>query len=168
MRSCSTIRQGKPSLQINRPLVKKLELDEAPLPTDKDSASSNAFGAFHGYGTSGKASGQVVYVNYARPEDFTALEKMGITVKDKIVLARYGGNFRGLKVLNAQKRGARGILIYSDPGDDGYAKGDVYPAGPFRPGSAIQRGSVQFLSLGPGDPSTPRGPSVKNAERLPS
>ena len=158
---------GEPSLQINRPLFKKLELDEAPLPTDKDSASSDAFGAFHGYGTSGKASGQVVYVNYARPDDFTALEKLGITVKDKIVLARYGGNFRGLKVLNAQKHGARGILIYSDPGDDGYAKGDVYPAGPYRPGSAIQRGSVQFLSLGPGDPSTPHGPSVKNAERLP-
>ena len=152
-----TSRTGKTSLQINRPMFKELELDEAPLPTDKDSASSNAFGAFHGYGTSGKASGQVVYVNYARLEDFTALEKLGITVKDKIVLARYGGNFRGLKVLNAQKHGARGILIYSDPGDDGYAKGDVYPAGPYRPGSAIQRGSVQFLSHGPGDPSTRAG-----------
>ena len=158
---------GEPSLQIKRPIDKKLRIEEAPLSNDKDSASSDAFGAFHGYGTSGKASGQVVYVNYARPEDFTALEKLGITVKDKVVLARYGGNFRGLKVLNAQKQGARGILIYSDPGDDGYAKGDVYPAGPYRPGSAIQRGSVQFLSLGPGDPSTPRGPSVKNAQRLP-
>jgi len=159
--------KGKPSLEIHRPLVKKLELDEAPLPADKDSASSKAFGAFHGYGTSGDASGQVVYANYARPEDFTAFEKLGISVQDKVVLARYGGNFRGLKVLNAQKHGARGILIYSDPGDDGYAKGDIYPAGPYRPGSAIQRGSVQFLSLGPGDPSTPRGPSVKNADRLP-
>ena len=149
--------KGKPSLQINRPMFKELELDEAPLPADKDSASSNAFSAFHGYGTSGDASGQVVYANYARPEDFTALEKLGISVQDKVVLARYGGNFRGLKVLNAQKHGARGILIYSDPGDDGYAKGDVYPAGPFRPGSAIQRGSVQFLSLGPGDPSTRAG-----------
>jgi N-acetylated-alpha-linked acidic dipeptidase len=158
---------GNASLRIKRPLARKLELDEAPLPADKDSSSSDAFGAFHGYGTSGAASGQVVYANYGRHEDFIALEKLGISVKDKIVLARYGGNFRGLKVLAAQKQGARGILIYSDPGDDGYAKGDVYPAGPYRPGSAIQRGSVQFLSLGPGDPSTPRGPSVKNAERLP-
>src|SRR5208283_2451948 len=99
--------KGKTSLQINRPMVKQLSLEEAPLPVDKDSASSDAFGAFHGYGTSGIASGQVVYVNYARPEDFTALEKLGIAVKDKIVLARYGGNFRGLKVLNAQKHGAR-------------------------------------------------------------
>ncbi len=109
----------------------------------------------------------MVYVNYGRPEDFDALEKMGIDIKDKIVLVRYGELFRGLKVWNAQKRGARGILIFSDPADDGYAKGDVYPNGRFRPGSAIQRGSVQFLSLGPGDPSTPFGPSTKRAKRIP-
>ena len=75
-------------------------------------------------------------MNYGRPEDFAALEKMGIDVKGKIVLVRYGELFRGLKVRNAQKRGAAGILIFSDPADDGFAKGDVYPAGPFRPGSA--------------------------------
>jgi N-acetylated-alpha-linked acidic dipeptidase len=159
--------RGKPTLQLDRPTVKLLNLEEAPIAIDKDSASGEAFPAFHGYGISGNASGQVVYANYARPEDFAALDKLGISVRDKVVLARYGGNFRGLKVLNAQKRGARGILIYSDPGDDGYARGDVYPAGPFRPGSAVQRGSVQFLSLGPGDPSTPKGPSTKDAERLP-
>ncbi len=156
-----------PSLSIAAPFTKHLNLDEAPVATDKDSASSAAFGAFNGYGVSGEAAGQVVYVNYGRPEDFTALEKLGIDVKDKIVLVRYGGLFRGLKVRNAQKRGARGILIFSDPADDGFAKGDVYPNGRFRPGSAIQRGSVQFLSLGPGDPSTPSGPSVKGAKRLP-
>ena len=94
----------------------------------------------------------------AGPKTTPALEKIGIDVKGKIVLARYGGLFRGLKVRNAQKRGAKGILIFSDPADDGFAKGDVYPARAFRPGSAIQRGSVQFLSLGPGDPSTPFGP----------
>ena len=92
---------------------------------------------------------------------------MGIDVKGKIVLVRYGGMFRGLKVRNAQTRGAAGILIFSDPADDGFAKGDVYPNGPYRPASAVQRGSVQFLSLGPGDPSTPFGPSVKGAKRLP-
>ena len=111
-----------------------------------------------------QAVGQVVYVNYGRPEDYVAIEKMGIDVKGKIVLVRYGGLFRGLKVRNAQKRGATGILIFSDPADDGFAKGDVYPHGRFRPGSAIQRGSVQFLSLGPGDPSTPFGPSIKGAQ----
>jgi N-acetylated-alpha-linked acidic dipeptidase len=154
-------------LSIARPIVKPLSLDEAPVATDKDSASSAAFGAFNGYGVSGAAAGQIVYVNYGRPEDYGALEKMGIDVKGKVVLARYGSLFRGLKVLNAQKRGATGILIFSDPADDGYARGDVYPLGRFRPGSAIQRGSVQFLSLGPGDPSTPFGPSVKGCKRLP-
>jgi len=157
----------RPSLEIRRPIQKLLSLDESPVPTDKDSASSAAFGAFNGYGVSGSAYGQVLYANYGRPEDYQALEKLGIDVKGKIVLARYGGLFRGLKVLNAQKRGAKGILIYSDPADDGFAKGDVYPGGRFRPGSAIQRGSVQFLSLGPGDPSTPFGPSIKGAKRLP-
>ncbi len=92
---------------------------------------------------------------------------MGVEVAGKVVLVRYGELFRGLKVRNAQKRGAKGILIYSDPADDGYAKGDVYPQGPYRPDSAIQRGSVQFLSIQPGDPSTPGWPSVKGAKRRP-
>lgn len=154
-------------LAMVAPTTKLLPNIEDQLASDKDSASLDAFGAFHGYGISGNVTGQVIYANYARPEDFVTLEKLGIEVKDKIVLARYGEIFRGLKVRNAQKRGARGILIYSDPADDGYAKGDTYPAGPFRPGSALQRGSVQFLSLGPGDPSTPHGPSIKGAKRLP-
>lgn len=158
---------SRPTLKILRPEPATLDIEEKPVAEDKDSANSLAFPSFNGYGASGTVEGQVVYANYARPEDFEALEKLGVSVKDKIVLARYGGLFRGLKVLNAQKRGARGILIYSDPGDDGYAKGDVYPAGPYRPESAVQRGSVQFLSLGPGDPSTPGGPSVPGAERLP-
>jgi N-acetylated-alpha-linked acidic dipeptidase len=154
-------------LTLLLPSRRDLVVDEAPVATDKDSASSRAFGAFNGYGTSGYASGQVVYANYGRPDDYTALEKLGIDVKDKIVLVRYGEIFRGLKVYNAQKRGASGILIFSDPADDGFAKGDVYPQGRFRPESAIQRGSVQFLSHGPGDPSTPFGPSVKGAKRIP-
>jgi N-acetylated-alpha-linked acidic dipeptidase len=156
-----------PRLELYEPSGRRLPLTEAPIASDKDSASPDAFPAFNGYGVSGDVRGQVVYANYARPEDFKALEKMGVDVKGKIVLARYGELFRGLKVRNAQQRGAKGILIYSDPADDGYDKGDVYPEGPYRPGSAIQRGSVQFLSLGPGDPSTPYGPSVRGAKRLP-
>ena len=88
-------------------------------------------------------------------------------VKGKIVLARYGGLFRGLKVYNAQKRGRDRRPDLFRPRRRRLLRGDVYPHGPFRPPSAIQRGSVQFLSLGPGDPSTPNGPSVKGAERLP-
>lgn len=155
------------TLELLRPTAQKLKTREDPHTPDKDSVSLVAFPAFHGYGVSGEELGQVVYVNYGRPEDFDALEKLGVDVKGKIVLARYGTLFRGLKVLNAQKRGAIGILIYSDPADDGYTKGDVYPDGPYRPASAIQRGSVQFLSKEPGDPSTPDGPSVKGANRLP-
>ncbi|HEX8198897.1 MAG TPA: PA domain-containing protein, partial [Isosphaeraceae bacterium] len=158
---------GAPILEIVRPEPQTLPVTEAPLAADKDSASPAAFPAFHGYGVSGEVTGQVVYANYGRPEDFAALDRLGVEVKDRIVLVRYGELFRGLKVQNAQKRGARGVLIYSDPADDGYAKGDVYPFGPYRPGSAIQRGSVQFLSLQPGDPSTPDGPSIKGAKRLP-
>jgi N-acetylated-alpha-linked acidic dipeptidase len=158
---------GTPRLEVVRPSARSLPVIEESHPADKDSASPDAFPAFHGYGVSGDVTGQVVYANFGRPEDFDALEKMGVEVKDKLVLVRYGAIFRGLKVLNAQKRHARGVLIFSDPADDGYAKGDIYPNGPFRSGSAIQRGSVQFLSLGPGDPSTPNGPSIKGVKRLP-
>ncbi len=157
----------KVSIDLVRPTATALPIMEAPLPADKDSASPEAFPAFHGYGASGNATAQVVYANYGRPEDFESLEKLGVDVRGKIVLVRYGGPFRGLKVRNAQKRGAAGVLIYSDPLDDGYMRGDVYPIGPFRPGSALQRGSVQFLSLGPGDPTTPGWPSVRGAKRLP-
>ena len=153
--------------EIVRPVPLGLKVTEDAIAADKDSASPDAFPAFHGYGVSGDVTGQVVYANYGRPEDFTALEKLGVDVRGKIVLVRYGDLFRGLKVRNAQKKGAKGILIYSDPIDDGYGRGDVYPTGPYRSGSSLQRGSVQFLSLGPGDPSTPNGPSIKGAKRLP-
>ena len=153
--------------EIVRPVPLGLKVTEDAIAADKDSASPDAFPAFHGYGVSGDVTGQVVYANYGRPEDFNALEKLGVDVRGKIVLVRYGELFRGLKVRNAQKKGAKGILIYSDPIDDGYGRGDVYPTGPYRSGSSLQRGSVQFLSLGPGDPSTPNGPSIKGAKRLP-
>lgn len=160
-------RSGSVRLELVWPEAQTLKVTEDPWPADKDSANRLAFPAFHGYGVSGDVTGQVVYANYGRPDDFDALERMGVDVKGKIVLTRYGEIFRGLKVRNAQKRGAIGILIASDPADDGYARGDVYPNGPFRPGSAVQRGSVQFLSLGPGDPTTPGTASVKGAKRLP-
>jgi N-acetylated-alpha-linked acidic dipeptidase len=156
------------ALSLVAPTVRKLKVIEDPHVPDKDSADPELTPAFHGYGPSGAVEGEVVYANYGRPEDFDALDRLGVDVKGKVVLVRYYGNiFRGLKVLNAQKRGASGVLIYSDPADDGYAKGDVYPNGPYRPASAIQRGSVQFLSKGPGDPTTPGTPSLPGARRLP-
>jgi N-acetylated-alpha-linked acidic dipeptidase len=155
------------SLELIEPVSESLSLTEPALPGDKDSGTHGMFPAFHGYGASGRASGQVVYANYGTRADFEQLERLGGSVRERIVLVRYGQVFRGLKVREAQERGARGVLIYSDPADDGYAKGDVYPAGPMRPPGAIQRGSVQFLSLGPGDPTTPGYASTAGAKRVP-
>lgn len=111
--------------------------------------------AFNGASASGDVTAEAVYANYGTLEDFQQLANLGVSVKGKIVLVRYGGNFRGVKVMLAQKYGAAGVLIYSDPADDGYARGDAYPRGPYRPPSAVQRGSVQFLPIHSGDASTP-------------
>jgi N-acetylated-alpha-linked acidic dipeptidase len=154
------------SLKLFAPAEEDLKLHEEAYAVDKDSSPQGMFPAFHGYGASGSAEGQVVYVNYGSPADFTRLAGMGISVEGKIALVRYGGAFRGLKVKEAQDRGAAGVLIYSDPRDDGYMAGDVYPDGPMRPPSAIQRGSVLFLSHVPGDPSTPGWASTSGAKRL--
>ncbi|HEV8376465.1 MAG TPA: M28 family metallopeptidase [Candidatus Polarisedimenticolia bacterium] len=155
------------SLKLIEPVEQELSLVEPGYPRDKDSYSHDAFPAFHGYGASGKAAGQVVYANYGAAEDFKKLDEMGVAVKGRIVLVRYGKVFRGLKVYEAQKRSAAGVVIFSDPADDGYMKGDVYPEGPMRPPGAFQRGSVQFLSHGPGDPQTPGYASTPSARRLP-
>lgn len=111
--------------------------------------------AFNGSSASGNVTAEAVYANYGTLEDFKQLAKLGVSVKGKIVLVRYGANFRGVKAYIAQQNGAAGVIIYSDPADDGYARGDKYPRGPYRPDSAVQRGSVQFLPLYPGDPETP-------------
>jgi N-acetylated-alpha-linked acidic dipeptidase len=155
------------SLSMLQPVEEPLSLFETGDVRDKDSFSRDAFPAFHGYGAEGTAAGQVVYVNYGTDDDFRKLGEMGIEVRGRIVLARYGQVFRGLKVREAQKRGAAGVILYSDPADDGYMKGDVYPDGPMRPPGALQRGSVQFLSEGPGDPQTPGWASTPGARRVP-
>jgi N-acetylated-alpha-linked acidic dipeptidase len=110
---------------------------------------------FSGSSPSGEVEAEVVYANYARPEDFRKLKQMGVDVRGKIVIARYGQNFRGVKALAAQESGAAALIIYSDPIDDGYFRGDVYPKGPYRPATGVQRGSVQFTFEYPGDPTTP-------------
>ena len=110
---------------------------------------------FNGSSGSGDVTGEVVYANYGRLEDFDELEKQHIDLHGKIVIVRYGANFRGVKAYIAEQRGAAGVLIYSDPQDDGYYKGDPYPLGPWRPESGVQRGSVQYLFKYPGDPETP-------------
>ena len=115
---------------------------------------------FNEYSPSGDVTADVVYANYGRPEDFPKLKELGVDVKGKIVIVRYGENFRGVKVFLAANYGAAGVIIYSDPWDDGYFKGDKYPKGPWRPDTAAQRGSVQYLFRYPGDPTTPGIASV--------
>src|SRR5208283_367487 len=110
---------------------------------------------YNGMSPSGDAEAQVVYANYGSPEDFDKLKQMNVDVRGKIVIVRYGQNFRGVKAFVAQERGAAGVIIYSDPKDDGYYRGDAYPKGPWRPASGVQRGSVGFMFQFPGDPTTP-------------
>ena len=107
-----------------------------------------------------------MYANYGLPDDFAVLDRLGVSVKDKLVLVRYGRSFRGVKAQQAEKRGARGLLIFSDPEDDGFVKGPVYPDGPWRPSFGIQRGSIQYLFQYPGDPLTPGTPSIPGTRRI--
>jgi N-acetylated-alpha-linked acidic dipeptidase len=117
---------------------------------------------FNGMSPSGDAEAEVVYANYGSPDDFDKLKQMNVDVRGKIVIVRYGENFRGVKEFVAQERGAAALIIYSDPKDDGYYRGDAYPNGPWRPASGVQRGSVGFMFQFPGDPTTPGIASTPN------
>ena len=117
---------------------------------------------FNGSSGSGDVTAEVVYANYGRLQDFNKLADLHIDLHGKIVICRYGSNFRGVKVYLAEQRGAVGVLLYSDPRDDGYYKGDPWPLGPWRPATGVQRGSVQYLFKYPGDPETPGVASTLN------
>ncbi|MFZ1053872.1 MAG: M28 family metallopeptidase [Candidatus Sulfotelmatobacter sp.] len=124
---------------------------------------------FNGMSPSGDAEADVVYANYGTPEDFEKLERLKIDVRGKIVLVRYGQNFRGVKEFVAQEHGAAGVIIYSDPFDDGWRRGDKYPDGPWRPDTGVQRGAVGYMFEFPGDPTTPgfaSVPSLPESKRI--
>ncbi len=125
---------------------------------------------FNGMSPSGDVEGEVVYANYGSPQDFKKLEDLKVDVRGKIVLVRYGENFRGVKAFVAQEHGAAGVLIYSDPADDGWRRGDKYPQGPWRPDTGVQRGSIGYMFQFPGDPTTPgvaSVPSLPDSKRVP-
>ena len=125
---------------------------------------------FNGMSPSGDAEADVIYANYGSPEDFKKLEEMKIDVRRKIVLVRYGQNFRGVKALVAQEHGAAGLIIYSDPADDGWRRGDKYPKGPWHPDTGVQRGSIGFMFEFAGDPTTPgiaSVPALPDSKRTP-
>ncbi|HET9160584.1 MAG TPA: M28 family peptidase, partial [Caulobacteraceae bacterium] len=145
----------------------KATLTERPIPGD---AATNLvkqeLPAYVAYQGDGDATGDLVYVNYGMPEDYKTLQRMGVDVRGKIVIARYGGGWRGLKPKLAQDHGAIGAIIYSDPRDDGYAVGDAYPKGPSRPSQGFQRGSVADMTIFPGDPLTPGVGATRDAKRM--
>ena len=152
---------------LNQPKVVRVEAHDAagkllmsgPTPEHVDNDpyqdDPNVVMPFNSSSASGDVNGEVIYANYGRLEDFNELAAQHIDLHGKIVICRYGMNFRGVKVYIAEQRGAAGVLIYSDPQDDGYYKGDPYPIGPWRPETGVQRGSVQYLFKYPGDPETP-------------
>ena len=152
------------SVQLWRvaPAPKELSLPEPAVDGDPTSALPQYL-TVNGHSGAGDVTADIVYVNYGLIEDYAQLDSLGISVKGKIAVARYGRSFRGIKAREAEKHGASGLLIYSDPQDDGYVRGDVYPAGPMRNRNGVQRGSV---FNGAGDPATPGYPSKAGEKRL--
>ncbi|WP_157420268.1 M28 family peptidase [Actinomadura kijaniata] len=151
-------------VEMTAPRRVDLPVKERRRPWQKD--FQHVIPGHNGMSPDGRVEGEVVYANYGRPEDFALLEKSGISVKGKIVLARYGAVFRGVKPREAARRGARGVLIYSDPADDGFTRGKVYPEGPWRAADGIQRGSVAQIMYAAGDPLTPGWPATRDARRI--
>ena len=134
---------------------------------DKDSYETNIVAGYNAYSPDGDVTADLIYVNKGLPDDYRKLAEMGISVEGKIAIARYGGSYRGVKARIAGEQGAIGLIIYSDPADDGYMKGDTYPRGPWRSADAIQRGTVKYIFQYAGDPLTPGWASTKEAHRIP-
>jgi N-acetylated-alpha-linked acidic dipeptidase len=155
------------AVELLAPTHFKARLSEGPIEGDSTSSQTkDELPPYNVYGADGDVTAELVYVNQGMPDDYKELERLGVSVKGRIVITRYGGGWRGLKPKLAYEHGAIGCLIYSDPRDDGYGAGDVYPKGGFRPADAVQRGSVQDLTLYSGDPLTPNVGAVPGAKRL--
>ena len=155
------------AVELVAPAKYTAKLEEPTIPEDPTSGQkSEQLPTYNAYSIDGDVTGPLVFVNYGIPADYEELERRGISVKGAIVIAKYGGSWRGIKPKVAAEHGAIGCLIYSDPADDGYAEGAVFPQGPMRPPHGVQRGSVADMPLYPGDPLTPGVGAVKDAKRL--
>ena len=155
-------------LELVAPTKFVARLQEPAVPGDPTSSQqAEQLPTYNAYSIDGDVTGPLVFVNYGIPADYEQLERMGVSVKGAIVIAKYGGSWRGIKPKVAAEHGAIGTIIYSDPADDGYAQGDVYPVGPYRPRDGVQRGSVADMPLYPGDPLTPGVGATPDAKRLP-
>ncbi|HEY9420878.1 MAG TPA: PA domain-containing protein, partial [Thermoanaerobaculia bacterium] len=154
-------------LEMTAPTRYQAKLAEPGMAEDATSGqTSEQLPIYNAYSIDGDVTGELVFVNYGVPRDYEELERRGIDVKGKIVIARYGGSWRGIKPKVAAERGAVGCLIYSDPEDDGYFQGDVYPKGGWRSEWSAQRGSVMDMPTYPGDPLTPFIGATADAKRL--
>ncbi len=143
-------------MELVEPVKYTAKLQEPALAVDPTSnQQSEQLPTYNAYSIDGDVTAPVVYVNYGAPADYEQLERMGVSVRGAIVLARYGQTWRGIKPKVAAEHGAVACLIYSDPHEDGYFRGDVYPKGPMRPPFGVQRGSVMDMPVYPGDPLTP-------------
>ena len=156
------------SLEMIAPVEYRAGLREAAYEGDSDTKNPRASGAFFGYSASGEITAPVVYAHSGNPEDYDYLRAQGISVRGKIVLVRYSNpySYRGFKALTAEREGAAAILIYSDPQEDGYGQGKVYPDGPWGSETHIQRGAITYDFIQPGDPLTPGWASVPGAKRI--
>ena len=154
-------------LEMVGPNKVSLQLKEPAFDEDATSGiTKDLLPGFNAFSADGDVTAELVYVNYGIPADYEELERLGIKVEGKIILARYGGSWRGIKPKVAREKGAIGCILYSDPKDDGYFQGDVYPDGPYRMEHGLQRGSVLDMPLYPGDPLTPGYGAKPDVERL--
>ena len=157
----------KVALELTGPTPFAASLREPPVPGDGTSGVPGCLPPYAVYGADGDVTAELVYVNQGMPDDYEQLDREGISVRGRIVIARYGGGWRGLKPKLAAQHGAVGCIIYSDPRDDGYGAGDTYPKGGYRPADGVQRGSVADMPIYPGDPLTPGIGATPEAMRLP-
>jgi N-acetylated-alpha-linked acidic dipeptidase len=158
------------SLEMIAPKKYRATLREAPYEVDPDTKNPNVSGAYLGYSASGDVTAPLVYAHSGNPEDYAYLRKHGIDVRGKIALVRYSNpySYRGFKALTAERLGVAALLIYSDPEEDGFKRGTVFPDGPWGPETHIQRGAITYDFLEPGDPLTPGWASVPGAKRIPA
>ncbi len=155
-------------LEMTAPNSYKALLKEPALEEDETSGQKGQLPVYNAWSADGDVTGELVFVNYGLPQDYEDLARIGINVKGKIVIAKYGHSWRGIKPKVAQEQGAIGCIIYSDPKEDGYYQGDVYPKGAFKNEFGAQRGSVMDMVIYPGDPLTPGAGATKNAKRISS
>lgn len=153
-------------LELTAPNHYSALLKEPALSEDATSGQANQLPTYNAWSADGDVSGQLVFVNYGLPDDYETLARMGVDVKGKIVIAKYGRSWRGIKPKVAYEHGAIGCIIYSDPADDGYTAGEVYPTGAYKSEYGVQRGSVMDMVIYPGDPLTPGVGATKDAKRL--